>query len=51
MVAKNKLIRNTDDVLSILVNSVSDVLSKTTHSKVRFSPTVQKITKTCLKPD
>ncbi len=48
---KKKIFRSTEDVLSILCSSVSEVLSKTTNSKIRFSPTIQKITKTCLKPD
>lgn len=48
---KKKVIRSTEDVLSILCRSVSEVLSKTTNSKIRFSPTIQKISKTCLKPD
>lgn len=46
-----KIIKNTEDVLKILCNSVSDVLNKATKSRVTFSPTVQKISRTCLKPD
>jgi len=48
---KKKVIRSTEDVLSILCSSVCDVLSKTTSSTIQFSPTIQKISKTCLKPD
>ncbi len=51
MTVKKKQIRKTEDILGILINSVSDVLSKTTQSKIRFSPTIQRITNTCLKPD
>ncbi len=46
-----KIIKKTEDVLAILCQSVSDVLSKTTSSDIYFSQTIQKITKTCLKPD
>ena len=41
----------TEDLLLTLCNSVSAVLSKDTHGEIRFSGMVQKITKTCLKPD
>lgn len=44
-------IKRTEDVLSVLCQSVSEVLSATTESPIKFSPTIQKITKTCLKPD
>ena len=41
----------TEDLLLSLCNSVSAVLSKATRGEIRFSGMVQKITKTCLKPD
>jgi len=51
MNSKKNTIRKTEDVLSVLCTSVSSVLSKATASEIRYSPTIQKITKTCLKPD
>jgi len=44
-------IKNTEDVLAILCDSVSNVLTTTTQSEIKFSPMIQKIGKTCLKPD
>lgn len=41
----------TEDVLLSLCHSVTDVLSAATQSQVRFSGMVQRISKTCLKPD
>jgi CheY-specific phosphatase CheX len=41
----------TEDLLLSLCNSVSSVLTKATHGQIRFSGMVQKISKTCLKPD
>ncbi|QFI53976.1 DUF3334 family protein [Aeromonas simiae] len=41
----------TEDVLLGLCHSVTDVLSAATQSQVRFSGMVQRISKTCLKPD
>ena len=41
----------TEDMLLSLCNSVTRVLSLTTQSQIRFSGMVQRITKTCLKPD
>ncbi|GDY27416.1 MULTISPECIES: DUF3334 family protein [unclassified Agarivorans] len=41
----------TEDVLLTLCNSVTTVLSKATTSEIRYSAMVQKINKTCLKPD
>lgn len=43
--------KTTDDVLLILCKAVQKILSKTTKTDIQYSPTVQKITKTCLKPD
>ncbi|MBF0376229.1 MAG: DUF3334 family protein [Desulfamplus sp.] len=44
-------IQSTDDILIILCNSVTKVLTKASGEDVSFSPIVQKISKTCLKPD
>lgn len=41
----------TEDILRSLCNSVTDVLNVATCSQVRYSGMVQRITKTCLKPD
>ncbi|PJG59301.1 DUF3334 family protein [Aeromonas cavernicola] len=41
----------TEDVLLSLCHSVTNVLSAASQSDVRFSGIVQRITKTCLKPD
>ncbi|KPU82273.1 hypothetical protein JI57_04415 [Psychromonas sp. PRT-SC03] len=48
--AKTKTI-TTDDVLLILCNSVKSVLGKATNHPINYSSMVQKINKTCLKPD
>lgn len=45
---KNK---TTDDVLMILCKAVKKILSQTTKTDIDYSPMVQKINKTCLKPD
>ncbi|WP_299665440.1 DUF3334 family protein [uncultured Psychromonas sp.] len=42
---------STDDVLLVLCNSVKSVLSSATGRTVNYSSMVQKINKTCLKPD
>ncbi len=47
-VRKNK---TTDDVLLILCKAVKKILSQTTTNNIQYSPMVQKISKTCLKPD
>lgn len=39
------------DILLKLCNSITCVLGKATHSSIQFSPMVQKISKTSLKPD
>ncbi|MBF0572772.1 MAG: DUF3334 family protein [Desulfamplus sp.] len=44
-------IQSTDDILIILCNAVKKVLTKASGEDVSFSPIVQKISKTCLKPD
>jgi chemotaxis protein CheY-P-specific phosphatase CheC len=41
----------TEDLLIGLCNSVTKVLTTATHSKIHYSGMVQRITKTCLKPD
>ncbi|MDP5240352.1 DUF3334 family protein [Uliginosibacterium sp. 31-16] len=41
----------TEDILMILCNSVSKVLTAATHSQIHYSGMVQRITKTSLKPD
>lgn len=48
--ARTKTI-STEDILLMLCTSVSDVLSSATGSNVSYSPMVQKITRTCLRPD
>ncbi len=47
---KNKII-NTDDVLLTLCASVTQVLAAAGNSQIAYSPMVQKIHKTCLRPD
>ncbi|OBU20325.1 DUF3334 family protein [Photobacterium aquimaris] len=41
----------TDDILIKLCHSLADVLSRATDSQIKYSPMVQKINKTSLKPD
>lgn len=41
----------TEDLLISLCNSVTKVLTAATHSQIHYSGMVQRITKTCLKPD
>lgn len=41
----------TDDILRSLCNSVTKVLTIATQSQIHYSGMVQRITKTCLKPD
>ncbi|QIK37780.1 DUF3334 family protein [Caldichromatium japonicum] len=48
--AKTKTI-TTDDVLLMLCGSVKKVLSVATQTQINYSPMVQKITRTCLRPD
>ncbi|PKG80959.1 DUF3334 domain-containing protein [Colwellia sp. 75C3] len=47
---KNKTI-NTDQVLITLCESVCEVLTKASGNNITYSAMVQKITKTCLRPD
>lgn len=41
----------TEDILRTLCNSVTQVLTVATQSKIHYSAMVQRISKTCLKPD
>ena len=45
------IVFGTEDLLMSLCNSVTDVLTTATLSQIRYSGMVQRITKTCLKPD
>lgn len=45
------IVYGTEDILRSLCNSVTKVLSIATQSDIRYSGMVQRITKTCLKPD
>ncbi|MRD71653.1 DUF3334 family protein [Rhodocyclus tenuis] len=47
----NSVVFGTEDILLSLCNSVTRVLSVATQSQLRFSGMVQRISKTCLKPD
>jgi len=49
--ADHPVVFGTEDLLLGLCNSVTSVLGKATQGDIRFSGMVQKITKTCLKPD
>ncbi len=53
MIAKKVAKKNktTEDVLLILCKAVQKILTQTTNNDIHYSPMVQKITKTCLKPD
>ncbi len=44
-------IKSTRDILLILCKSIKSVLTKALNKEITFSPLVQKIKKTCLKPD
>ncbi len=48
---KNPVILGTNDLLIGLCNSVSNVLGVTTKTRIQYSGMVQRIKKTCLKPD
>ncbi|MFA6414296.1 MAG: DUF3334 family protein [Syntrophales bacterium] len=45
------IIVTSEDIFRILCNSVRSVLSSATNSAVTFSPMIQEVEKTCLKPD
>lgn len=52
MTAQEKeAIYGTEDILVSLCNSITKVLNAATQSQIRYSGMVQRITKTCLKPD
>jgi chemotaxis protein CheY-P-specific phosphatase CheC len=51
MAPRTKKTFGTDDVLLILCKSVTKVLSEATGSRINYSPVVQRITKTSLKPE
>jgi chemotaxis protein CheY-P-specific phosphatase CheC len=42
---------STEDILAMLCTSVRNVLSAASRTHVAYSPMVQKITRTCLRPD
>ena len=44
-------IKSTREILLILCKSIKNVLKKASNREITFSPLVQKIKKTCLKPD
>ena len=48
---ENRQVIGTEDILLRLCNSVVDVLTVATQSNLHYSGMVQRITKTCLKPD
>ena len=48
--AKTKII-TTDDILLVLCDSIKSVLTNATNHPINYSAMVQKINKTCLKPD
>lgn len=48
---ENPVVYGTEDILRSLCDSVTKVLSVATGSPMRYSGMVQRITRTCLKPD
>lgn len=48
---ESPVIYGTEDILRSLCNAVTRVLSVATQSEIHYSGMVQRITKTCLKPD
>ena len=48
---ESAVVYGTEDLLTSLCNSVTKVLSAATQSQIHYSGMVQRITKTCLKPD
>ena len=48
---ETSIVFGTENLLTSLCNSVSKVLTVATHSQVHYSGMVQRISKTCLKPD
>ena len=49
--ADNPVVYGIEDILTSLCNSVTRVLNKATQSEIHYSGMVQRITRTCLKPD
>ncbi|MBD1582451.1 DUF3334 family protein [Pseudoalteromonas sp. S16_S37] len=47
---KNKVV-STEDILSTLCRSVTEVLSSASGNQIAYSAMVQKITRTCMRPD
>lgn len=47
----NRITHGTEDVLISLCNSVTRVLTVATQNQIQYSGMVQRITKTCLRPD
>jgi len=50
-IMENKKSKSTEDVLKVLCDSVKTVLNFATQTTIAYSPMVQKVDKTCLKPD
>ncbi len=50
VMSKSKVI-STEDILSTLCHSVTEVLSSATDRDINYSAMVQKITRTCMRPD
>src|SRR5664279_809107 len=48
---ESPVVYGTEDILRSLCNSVTKVLTIATQSQIHYSGMVQRITKTCLKPD
>lgn len=48
---KSEVVYGTEDILTSLCNSVTRVLTVATQCEIHYSGMVQRITKTCLKPD
>ena len=48
---ESAVVYGTEDILTSLCNSVTRVLTVATTSEIHYSGMVQRITKTCLKPD
>ena len=49
--SRSPVVFGTEDLLTSLCNSVTRVLTVATHTPIHYSGMVQRITKTCLKPD
>ena len=49
--SEETVVFGTEDLLLSLCNSVTRVLTVATHSDIRYSGMIQRITRTCLKPD